>query len=325
MPSQKNLSDVRDGLVKIALAYTNTPGTKFEQGGVKFTITVEDLEDMRRNLAEREVPIDYDHLSAAAHQLPPGFAKAAGWLVRPDKIEDFTEGRKILFGWARFTPTMLAMIKQREYRYGSMDFRWKDKNEVGESVGTYMHAFAMTNRPFLKDLPPIDISDSDYQSIFGLAVRQDGKLAAITLSENGRLTSPEAVHVPSIIGGKQPGGKNMARTAFITKGKTRGKFAVRADDGSLDDLDDISMDDLFDAMADELDDLFASRGYKKYSTQMSRSGSATVQLSSLVKEVARDNQLTQEQARDRVLATPEGKAIWERMRQEELSESRRMA
>lgn len=271
------LSEVRDGLVRIALAYTNSPGTKFEQAGQKFTITEQDLEDMKRNLAEREVPIDYDHLSAAAHQLPPGFAKAAGWLVKPDTIEDFTESRKILWAWARFTPTMLAMIKQREYRYGSIDFRWKDKNELGENVGTYLHAFAMTNRPFLKDLPPTEISDADYQSLFGLAARQDGKLAAITLSEDGRLTSPEAVHVPSIIGGKQTGGNQMKKQAFISKSKTKpGKFAVRYDDDTtMDDLDDITMEDLDDLLAakgykkadditmEDMDDLLAAKGFKR--------------------------------------------------------------
>ena len=92
---------------------------------------------------------------------------------------------------------MAAMVKQREYRCGSIDFRWRDKNELGENVGTYLHAFAMTNRPFLKDLPPIEISDADYQSLFGLAVRADGKLAAITLSEgsSAALMQPEVAHV----------------------------------------------------------------------------------------------------------------------------------
>ena len=190
-------NEVRDGLVLIPLAYTNVPGTVFEQAGQKFTITEQDLEEMRKNLAEREIPIDYDHLSASAHAQPPGWAKAAGWLARPDKIEQFTEGRKLFWGWARYTPAMLAMVKDQEYRYCSVDFRWKDKNERGENVGTYLHAVAMTNRPFLKDLPPIEISNEDYQQLMGMAMREDGRLAAITLSEGGaRLINPEAVHVP---------------------------------------------------------------------------------------------------------------------------------
>jgi hypothetical protein len=285
----RHLSLVKDGLVRIALCYTNSPGTKFEQSGQKFTITEQDLEDMQKNLAEREVPIDYDHLSAAAHAQPPGWAKAAGWLVKPDTIEPFTEGRKILYGWARFTPAMLAMVKQREYRYGSIDFRWRDKNEEGENVGTQLHAFAMTNRPFLKDLPPIELSDEDYNKLFGIAPREDGRLAAITLSEVGAipqggmplrlLTTPEAVHVPAIIGGKQNDqtgdpavagsplqekakGGTMAKYAFIKSPTSKGTFAMKKmDDGQQ--FDDIGLDDVLDALADDLDDLLSKRGFTR--------------------------------------------------------------
>lgn len=37
------LSEVRDGLVRIPLAYTNAPGTIFEQGNQKFKISERDL------------------------------------------------------------------------------------------------------------------------------------------------------------------------------------------------------------------------------------------------------------------------------------------
>ena len=194
------LSLVRDGLVRVPLCYTNAPGTVFDQAGAKFKFDDSDLEEFRKNLAVREVPIDYDHLSTSADVRPPGWAKAAGWLARPDDITAFTEGRKLLWGWARYTPTMLAMVKDQEYRYCSIDFDFSGKDETGHSVGAKIKALAMTNRPFLRDLPPIEISNEDYQQLMGMAARTDGKLAALTLSEGGaRLLNPEAVHVPAAI------------------------------------------------------------------------------------------------------------------------------
>ena len=81
---QESLSEVSNGLVRIAVAYTGD----FEYPGKgKFKITAADLDDMRDYLAEREVPIDYEHLSAAPG-VPPGWTKAAGWIRKPGEIED---------------------------------------------------------------------------------------------------------------------------------------------------------------------------------------------------------------------------------------------
>lgn len=88
----------------------------------------------------------------------------------------------------------------------------------------------------------------------------------------------------------------MARKAFITKGKSKGSFAIRTDDGQLNDLDDISFDDFFGALADELDEQLTARGYTK-------SRYATPRLDSLT--------------------TPEAKALWEQRRLSELEESRK--
>lgn len=219
------LSQVRDGLVRVPLAYTNAPGTTFDHPAAgKFTITSGDLEDMRANLAQREVPIDYEHLSAKAPVIPPGWAKAAGWLAKPDAIEAFTEGRQILWGWARFTPSMLAMIKDEEYRYCSIDFNKNVKDETGEDKGTRLLALAMTNRPFLQDLPPIEISPEDYQQLMGMSAREDGKLAAITLSDTGpRLMNPEAVHVPAIVGARRAVPAQIPSASAEKKEKTMSK------------------------------------------------------------------------------------------------------
>jgi hypothetical protein len=240
------LSEIRDGLVRIPLVYSSAPGTVFEQGDNKFKISEADLGQFLRNLAEREAPIDYEHLSAKATVVPPGWAKAAGWLARPDGIKPFTEGRKLLWGWARFTAAMLAMIKDEEYRYCSIDFGFSDKDETGESVGAKIRALAMTNRPFLRDLPPIEIANEDYQQLMGMTTREDGKLAAITLSEGGaRLLNPEGTHVP----GAMPGTKGAIweaahssasegkMTKFCLKCSAEGTHEIHGPEGRAGEVD----------------------------------------------------------------------------------------
>jgi phage I-like protein len=222
------LSEVRNGLVKIAAAYTG----EFERDGRKFSITPKDLEEMAANLGAREVPIDYEHQSALG-AAPPGWAKAAGWIRRPDGILDFRlpildsenrkskiQNRKLLWAWAELTPACLAMIKQKEYRYFSPEIHWHDLDERGKRIGTRLAAGAMTNRPFLKNLPPIEVSDEDYNGLFGLSLdvgprlrgddsgsgRGDARhsraggnpprLAMVALSDGGKLMDLDSVHVP---------------------------------------------------------------------------------------------------------------------------------
>jgi phage I-like protein len=195
----RQLSEVRNGLVRIAVAYTG----EFERDGKNFSITPKDLEEMAANLNEREVPIDYEHQSALG-VAPPGWARAAGWVRKPAEIESgrwqVVSGKQagsplatnpsplILWAWAELTPACLAMIKQKEYRYFSPEIHWHDVNERGKRIGTRLAAGAMTNRPFLKNLPPIELSDEDYNGLFGLGSRQSAEgrplLAMVALSES---------------------------------------------------------------------------------------------------------------------------------------------
>ena len=175
MNSKISLSEVKDGLVRIAVAYTGT----FQQGVKSFSITLADLEEMANNLSRREVPLDYQHYSGAAaagQPVPPDWLHAAGWIKRPDKIEDFGEGRKVLWAWAEFTPRCLAAIRTKELRYFSPEFTWAGTNEHGESVGTKLNAGAILIRPFLLDLPPIEISAAEYPEL----------LQSVALSESKR-------------------------------------------------------------------------------------------------------------------------------------------
>ncbi len=205
------LSEVRNGLVRVAIAYTG----KFEQGEKKFTISAKDLEQMRRNLAAREIPLDYEHLSAK--DAAPGWSRASGWLKSADAIEDFGDGRKVLWGWAEFTAACLAQIRQKEYRYFSPEIHWNDTDEEGKRIGTRLAAGAITNRPFLKDLPPIEISATDYAPL----------LDAVALSEAKRLIDVGTVHVPAPMKGAMT--VKQFKLKKLAEGEHKGKTGVFED------------------------------------------------------------------------------------------------
>ncbi|PYV15830.1 MAG: hypothetical protein DMG21_13865 [Acidobacteria bacterium] len=277
--SSFGLSEVRNGLVKIAVAYTG----EFERDGQRFSISSKDLEEIARNLSQREAPIDYEHLSAQT-ATPPGWSKAAGWIRRPAEVSSFelrvsnAEKRKskiancqILWGWAELTPACLAMVKQKEYRYFSPEISWKEKDEHGEPTGTRLRAGAMTNRPFLKDLPPIEISDGDYNGLFGIKdsgfrTQDSGKpmLAMVALSDGATLMDLDSVHVPAAsknisVAYHQPGrqesgiriqdsgGQAMAkRFSFrrLTDGPHAGKFGLyKTDELMTDEGEPVVFDD----------------------------------------------------------------------------------
>ena len=322
-------SDVRNGLVRVAVAYTGD----FEYPGKgKFKITAADLESMREQLSEREVPIDYEHLSASP-AAPPGWTKAAGWIRKPDKIEKFPDvdsrfrgngtpghpresggpSRRILWAWAEFTPAMLAMIKQKEYRYFSPEIHWSEKDEKGKGIGTVLKAAAITNRPFLKDLPPIEFSDADYQSLFGLAAREDGKLASIRLSERSEaLVSLDQFHVQGPVNQDQGArnqeqGKPNISVAFeqpqkeksmkslkckkLTDGEHKGKIGVFDGDemiGLLELPEDWNSDgeDGSGAAADTSEDAPANRDRppeEQFASEIGLPGRSLAEIAELVK------------------------------------------
>lgn len=174
------LSETKDGLVRICVAYTG----QFEMGK-EFAISESDLAAIARNLNAREVPIDYNHLSAMGNGTPEQ-SKAAGWLKGPASIERFDDRRKALWAWAEFTPACLKALRDREFRYFSPEIHWADKDERGKPTGTRLAAGAIVNRPFLKDLPPITISAADFQPLMTAAVAMSERRKTFSLSPKGK-------------------------------------------------------------------------------------------------------------------------------------------
>lgn len=117
-----------------------------------FEITATDVDSWKRLLADEfqgEVPIDYDHNTDKAG---PTGSKAAAWIK--SIIQD---GVNVLAD-VTFTPDGAESVRKREYRYISPTFVSDYKDKLQKSRGPALLRAALTNNPFLRDMPAISLS-----------------------------------------------------------------------------------------------------------------------------------------------------------------------
>ena len=169
-----------EGLARIPILVTGS----WVKGGREVSFTRDELStaiDNFQKLASHDLNVDYDHacedLERAAGEPTP----SAGRILALEEPEEFRadgqigsgqlgkaptahlaispSARWILYG--RYEPTARArqMIKNREYRYVSAAFA-KDypDRKTGESQGLTLTSVALTNQPFLDELPEIWLS-----------------------------------------------------------------------------------------------------------------------------------------------------------------------
>jgi len=167
--------------------------------GHQLSITVDDLEVMVRNFEKRkndQVVIDYEHASEHPEISRGGPVPAAGWIHElrigssgdrgigrsDDSMTRSTDGQ-ILLALVEWTPEAERMIRGGQYRFFSpaIDWNYKDKS-TGEPQGTTLTSGALTNHPFLEELPPIMLTDP------GFGIQYSGFMAADTLT--GYLDAP---------------------------------------------------------------------------------------------------------------------------------------
>jgi len=152
------------GRVRIPLAIAGT----WARGTHKFSITPQDLESIGRNFRERqngEINVDYDHASEMPEVAAGGPIPSAGRIVSIDPPE--TSGRRtILWGWFEPTERARALIQNREYRYISPAIDWGAQNKrTGKAQGATLTSVALTNRPFLEEMPQIRLADPAYRLV----------------------------------------------------------------------------------------------------------------------------------------------------------------
>jgi phage I-like protein len=148
------------------------------KSGRKFAITEADLANVVSNFCKRkneQVVVDYEHASEMPQVALGGPVPAAGWIhelsvvgnpgtrVRLQEEGDppaFAAESRTLLGMVEWTPDALGMIQRGAYRFFSpaIDWECRDK-ETGAPQGATLTSGALTNHPFLEELPPIMLSD----------------------------------------------------------------------------------------------------------------------------------------------------------------------
>jgi len=158
------LSETADGLKRTPIAVLGA----WVKAGDAFSFTPADFADMYRNFGllgtdgreKQDIVVDYNHATVLPELAPGGDAPAAGWLRA---IEPPQAGDIYLWGHIEWTPRAAAAIAAREYKYLSPCVIWGYLNKrTGANQGTTMVSLALTNTPFLEELPAICLTDRGY-------------------------------------------------------------------------------------------------------------------------------------------------------------------
>jgi phage I-like protein len=130
--------------------------------GHRFSISEEDLDDIVKNFDKRlngEVVVDYEHASERPEVARAGPVPAAGW-IKELAVRADDDGRKALFGKVEWDDDARELIKAKKYKYFSPAIDWGavDK-KTGRSKGATITSGALTNHPFLEELPAIQLGE----------------------------------------------------------------------------------------------------------------------------------------------------------------------
>lgn len=100
-----------------------------------------------------DIDVDYDHKQDVAKG-----GKAAGW-VRDADVRD--DGLWLLVEW---TSNAARAIKDKEYRYFSPEYTSEWTDAAGKKHEDVLFGGGITNRPFLKDLLPVNLSELTFET-----------------------------------------------------------------------------------------------------------------------------------------------------------------
>lgn len=129
-------------------------------GGKLKTLVITEamLSEMHENFSTGKHPegstqlmVDYEHLSADPKS--PADGEAAGWYLKTELREDGTE----LWAEIEWTADAAEKIASKKFRYFSPEFAFDYTTHAGESIGCTLLCGALTNRPFLQDMDPVEL------------------------------------------------------------------------------------------------------------------------------------------------------------------------
>jgi Mu-like prophage I protein len=146
-------------LTELPIAVTGS----WVKDGHRFSITEEDLTDIVKNFDKRgngEVVVDYEHASERPEVARGGPVPAAAWIQKLSIRDSDGGDGKTLWGDINFTDEAKKYIEDKKYKYFSPAIDWgaTDKKS-GRGKGATLTSGALTNHPFLEELPAIQLSD----------------------------------------------------------------------------------------------------------------------------------------------------------------------
>ncbi|HUI42084.1 MAG TPA: phage protease [Terriglobia bacterium] len=146
-------------------------GGSWVKDGRTFTVTSEDLRRMVANFEKRKndmLVIDYEHASEQPEVARGGPVPAAGWILglavvrRPARVaaDNGRPSTEVLTARVEWTPEARELIRSGQYRFFSPAIDWSARDkETGQPQGATLTSGALTNHPFLEELPPLMLTD----------------------------------------------------------------------------------------------------------------------------------------------------------------------
>lgn len=119
-------------------------------------LTAEVLEKMKVNFDAKvrgiDISLDYTHDNEG------GQSPAACWIKELEVRGE--SGKKELFAKVEFTPKGKSLVLAKEYKYASADFSIDYRAEDGKHFPYVLRGGTLTNRPFIKGMKPIKLSEN---------------------------------------------------------------------------------------------------------------------------------------------------------------------
>lgn len=133
----------------------------FKRGSRSVPITSTDLDEAVDNFNRwkamgQEIPVDYDHAFSEGRPAP-----AAGWYDSLSRKDD------TLYATVKWTDKAREEIQSGLYRFFSPEFHKSFISEEGSPEGFTILAGALTNRPFLRGMTPVALSQEVADEIDG--------------------------------------------------------------------------------------------------------------------------------------------------------------
>lgn len=194
--------EVQGTRARIAIIRTGS----FMYRGKELNIQLSDLEDMVRNFSQYqggELMFDYGHRSNNPASLEDDLA--AGWFkaLEIEKYADSEGG--ILWGVVDLNPPADEHVRTKRLRFSSAEFSQDYFHpEAKKKVGAFLHAVALTNRPFQERLPGAVLMSEQAAALMEEINRADTEGAGRGSDSSGQGTRPDS--------GNDNKGKTMSDT-----------------------------------------------------------------------------------------------------------------